>query len=86
MSKDNGGPAFPVDAEFDERHGEYVRHASSGMTLRDYFAAKVLPTLYTSDGKIFEYWCNEYGLDDAFKFAAERAYRQADAMLKARAE
>jgi hypothetical protein len=38
MSKD-GGPAFPVAPQFDERRGEYTNYGSDGMSLRDYFAA-----------------------------------------------
>ena len=60
--------AFPFDSDKQSR----------GMTLRDYFAAAVLPTVYEE-------------LNDAegiFKRSdiAEHAYLMADAMLKAREE
>jgi hypothetical protein len=62
-----GGPAFPFGTAF------------SGMTLRDYFAAKALQS-YLSD------LC--FSIDDDrdiyFKEAAEISYQVADAMLKAR--
>jgi hypothetical protein len=62
MSKqETGGPAFPY-------FGHTGWSTSSGMTLRDYFAAKALaicPMLSTTD-------------------KAEWAYKMADAMLKAR--
>lgn len=45
-----------------------------GMTLRDYFAAKVLQS----------YMVNEVWRDDVYKLAAETSYKVADAMLKAR--
>jgi hypothetical protein len=43
--KDDGGTAFPVTGEFDERRGEVVQYAASGMTLRDYFAAKAMQSV-----------------------------------------
>ena len=47
----------------------YSMSTEQGMTLRDYFAAKALPMFNGT-------------LD--FKWAAEKAYEVADAMLKAR--
>ena len=68
MSNTNtGGPAFPM---LDEDGGT----AWSGMTLRDYFAAKVMQGICAS-GPTNE-WSNN-------RLAAE-AYDLADAMLKAR--
>jgi hypothetical protein len=48
------------------------------MTLRDYFAAKAMEGLYASN--------TEHDHEDAhiFDAVAEAAYKQADAMLKAR--
>ena len=68
MSNNNtGGPAFPFvcDADFDY---------GTGMTLRDYFAAKAMQGICTS-GPTHE-WTNS-------RLAAE-AYDLAAAMLKAR--
>jgi hypothetical protein len=66
--RDTGGPAFP-QVELDRLTGnpcdQYL-----GMTLRDYFAAKVI------DGLLDH--CPTYTV------AAEEAYKLADAMLKAR--
>lgn len=71
MSKNDGGPAFPLSS------------VSLGMSLRDYFAAKAMQALiagdadYTSDadaGAPMESWGD---------FAAG-AYQIADEMLKAR--
>jgi len=58
-----GGPAFPVQVKFFDQR-------TTGMTLRDYFAAKVLPR------------CLEFCSTNSK--AAEEAYRIADAMLAAR--
>ena len=37
MARDNGGPAFPSASEYD--HGDRIFERTSGMSLRDYFAA-----------------------------------------------
>ena len=60
-----GGPAFPFvcDADFDY---------GTGMTLRDYFAAKTLQGLLAS------------GLEQSRYEFARKSYEMADAMLKAR--
>jgi hypothetical protein len=75
MSKDTGGPAFPVLHTID---GNWVRDpvkALSGMDLRDYFAAKAMQAAATnSDG------ANGF----TFEQRAQWAYQQADAMLAER--
>jgi hypothetical protein len=63
-------PAFP--------NPHYINH--KGMTLRDYFAAKAITWFLTA----LE---NEGMVDEPAllrQFAAESAYRMADAMMKAR--
>lgn len=66
-----GGPAFPASEFFDTGDGTdqrlYGRH--TGMTMRDYFAAKAMQTLVQ----------NGY-----FDVTASKAYQMADAMLRAR--
>lgn len=70
MSKKNtGGPAFPLHNHGAQTLGMHL----SGMTLRDYFAARAMAADMT-DG-IHE---------NDFAWAAARAYKVADAMLKAR--
>ena len=72
MSKKNtGGPAFP-NASIKTKEGIDV-WGEGGMTLRDYFAAKAMAADMT-DG-IHE---------NDFAWAAARAYKVADQMLKAR--
>jgi len=61
MSKPNNPPAFP---------SEYSLPENQGMTLRDYMAAKSLPTLMS-------FYEDMDGIAGA-------AYKMADAMLKAR--
>jgi hypothetical protein len=71
MSNTNtGGPAFPHEYFDRQLNQGRVMH---GMTLRDYFAAKAMAADMT-DG-IHE---------NDFAWAAARAYKVADAMLKAR--
>jgi hypothetical protein len=75
--KDNGGPAFPgsvcQDAIRPSGH-------NTGMTLRDYFAAKAMQGFAASDDRMVETWID--GLDSM----ARCAYQWADAMLKERGE
>jgi hypothetical protein len=64
--QNNGGPAFPAPAG--------VSHITEqGMTLRDYFAAQVMPEIVQRV---------EAG---GFERVAKLCYEMADAMLKARA-
>ena len=65
MTKETGGSAFP--------HENHLSHR--GMTLRDYFAAKALPSMMHADAGRWE---------GNYKIHAERAYKYADAMLEAR--
>ena len=68
MSKKNGGSAFPVQL------------GNTGMTLRDYFAAKAMQGTLAASG-------NQDGFvdfDDGV--VAESCYQLADAMLKARGD
>jgi len=68
----NNPPAFPVQSVYIEDQETNSR----GMTLRDYFAAKVMQGLLAG--------LLAYGHDIMWDEIAEDAYRQADAMLKAR--
>jgi hypothetical protein len=68
MGKNDGGPAFPT-------MGSDTVFLSSGMTLRDYFAAKAL------EGSLASLEPNE-SWDE--KRAAKWCYEMADAMLSAR--
>lgn len=67
VRKDDGLPAFPVIAA----HDVYA----TGMTLRDYFAAKAMQAYITADTDA-----------DPDHVVAEISYRMADAMLIERAK
>lgn len=60
-------PAFPIRGGLNE-------HQFSGLTLRDYFAAKAMHALLVADGTVH------------FPNRAKEAYEMADAMLIARAQ
>lgn len=70
MSKENGGPAFPVTLPSGESYQGQLRH--DGMTLRDYFAAKAMQAMLTRDCPI----CTSSMANDAYIYA--------DSMLAAR--
>lgn len=65
----------PIKAgEWFEPHLAFPNRIHTGMTLRDYFAAKAMQT----------YMNNEVWNPNTYKDAAEKSYRVADAMLEAR--
>lgn len=70
MSKNTGGPAFPILADVRPD----IDKDWCGMTLRDYFAAKALQGFTTQTEPPYEH------VDDFAKYS----YMLADAMLKAR--
>ena len=81
MSKNTGGPAFPVHAPFIAHQPgtvDLAQRLAEGMTLRDYFAAKALPAAYN--------WALEYPEEDHWTLTASEAYNMADAMLAERAK
>ncbi len=68
-----GGPAFPFGTAY------------SGMTLRDYFAAKAMQAMITND-VIHSFTmreANKVGIPEEFALA-QMSFMVADAMLKAR--
>lgn len=85
MSKETGGPAFPVTPT--DRSGQ-IADTEIGMTLRDYFAAKAVAALIT------EPMWNEMQVAMVLKIGrkplagaelyASAAYALADAMLESR--
>ena len=65
-----GGPAFPFPS--DVENGE---PGDTGMTLRDYFAAKAMQAILTREDGRFT---------TTLEFVGGKSYQYADAMLKAR--
>lgn len=76
MEKDTGGTAFPLPL------GSETVEGQEGMTLRDYFAAKLMPAVIGSLNAPVT--GEEYPGD--FDHYAECSYRMADAMLRARVQ
>ncbi|CAB5567649.1 MULTISPECIES: hypothetical protein [Providencia] len=74
MTDKTGGAAFPVPAI--ELHGTHT-----GMTLRDYFAAKAMNAMIST---IPLPWSLREQYEGDFYNTAQSAYKMADAMLKAR--
>jgi hypothetical protein len=82
--RDDGGPAFAGEEVVQNGLGDLVRQPYGGMTLRDYFAAKALPAILSGfDDPASRRLIKDSGAN-LQKVAAEAAYIQADAMLKAR--
>lgn len=79
MSKNDGGPAFPVSEELDRSICTGSHYGSLGMTLRDYFAAKAMQALTQALLR------QTPSLGDWFPAEiSAMAYQQADAMLAER--
>jgi hypothetical protein len=80
-----GGPAFPHQWD----HGAAGIQSFSGMTLRDYFAAKAMQSLIA--GSFTEIGqegieANRQPFQNIEDLMTETAYKYADAMLKARGD
>lgn len=90
MSKETGGQAFPVSEgaahriairEAGDDEAKYIAESAkalSGMSLRDYFAAKAMQGILSNPSMI------DYFDKSSFDWVAERANQLADAMLEAR--
>lgn len=76
MSKNTGGPAFPTDYTTDVFRQDKL---NTGMTLRDYFAAKAMQAAISTAGGPFMF--RDSGIEPHI---AEMAYGVADAMLAER--
>jgi len=77
MIIDDGGPAFPHEVEYLSPEGA-GRTPHSGMSMRDYFAAKAMQAVLA---QVIE---NTADIVSAVTKLSTAAYRVADAMLKAR--
>jgi hypothetical protein len=90
MTKQDGGPAFPVEVDSTQPYGRQTGDTvwqTYGMTLRDYFAAKAMQSLIVvvsagqhNAGALAGH---QAGVRTEMHIARD-AYAMADAMLKAR--
>ncbi|MCM2546166.1 hypothetical protein ACVCII_04180 [Burkholderia glumae] len=84
----DGGPAFPASRMEEGRSpevqevGGYFEIQYSGMTLRDYFAAKAMGAFCQGSEGLSA--ASEEKVREAFDAAARFAYMAADSMLRAR--
>lgn len=80
MSKETGGPAFPVPIAGDTAGFVDAEECgvSTGLTLRDYFAAKAMAGDMASEAMMHR------TSDESLIKIAEFYYRMADAMLRVR--
>lgn len=92
MTTETGGPAFPCEGGNKFISGNEIRKTlpSSGMTLRDYFAAKAMQGLLAepmweedSTAQVLVLTRDTVFTNPADRFASA-AYKLADAMLAAR--
>ncbi|MFK9071657.1 hypothetical protein ACI6PX_06220 [Proteus sp. NGCRVN-01] len=80
--KETGGYAFPQSGFLDSGKDCWISSdcGGSGMTIRDYFAAKCMPAIISSlNGSVVFEECK-----GDFDLYAKQAYVMADAMLNAR--
>lgn len=86
-TKNTGGPAFPLPVADQECCGRF-ESGYGGISMRDYFAAKVCAALLTSTSADTDYPNLDYQKNPGGQTIAERtagiSYRMADAMLAAR--
>lgn len=76
MSKENGGPAYPV---------AFTTTPLQGMSLRDYFAAQAIQGMLANDEVLVRFIrASAENMIDPDVMAATAAYGIADAMLKER--
>jgi hypothetical protein len=86
MSRNDGGPAFPLpegQVLHNPEHGfveaeDHARYHESGMSLRDYFAAKAMQGFSASPSMI------DSNDSRAIAYVAAASYAMADAMLATR--
>lgn len=89
MFTKNGGPAFPLEIKRRSMLGfEAGEEYYSGMTLRDYFAARIVPALIGSEVWMRATATAGDGNSDLqiYAEAAREAFQIADAMLHARGQ
>jgi hypothetical protein len=84
MSKNDGGPAFPL-ADSNAEYAGTSRHDCNGMSLRDYLAAKAMQGILSDQTTISAFdQAGKRELVQPSSLVATAAYAMADAMLKAR--
>lgn len=88
MAKNDGGSAFPQVATKKQYTTDPDVHSVGGMTLRDYFAAKFMQSIFSNHVALQEFIDEPCVEDDPSlgSSIATQAYLMADAMLVERAK
>lgn len=73
MKKENGGPAYPAHIRGNTGTDTVSFSSTSGMSLRDYFAAKAMQGLIHS-----------FAISSTIEYITALSYSYADAMLEER--
>ena len=73
----NGGPAFPIVGQLYDVH-------EVGITMRDYFAARVMQGLISDANSVSEDTGKKLSIPHDAELIANASYAMSDAMLKAR--
>lgn len=77
--------AFPLSAELIDRISDLGDLEPEGMTLRDYFAAKVMQSIFAGQGaRMVADRDQRYDETNWAEVVAKNSYEMADAMLKER--
>ena len=79
MTKNDGGPAYPVNYDANTDSFGRTYEGFSGMSLRDWFAGQALKGLLAECANP-----NSFGSWNMLDGIADKAWEAADAMLKAR--
>lgn len=82
-NQNNGGPAFPTVEQFNN-NGSIAVYADSGMSIRDYFAAKAMAAIQATPEHVLESDGSDGPSPLTDADIARLAYQMADAMLKER--
>jgi len=85
VNKDTGGAAFPVMHSIDGNWNRSPLPHLSGMTLRDYFAAKAMQSIVGNNQQMIELYklAKENGMD-VIEAACKSSYEYADGMIAER--
>lgn len=77
----NGGPAFPINYQFERNDGSTEIQRWEGISLRDYFAAKAMQGLLASP-----FYSKKFIEGNGWRDVSECAYKTADAMIAERSK
>lgn len=92
MAKKTGGPAFPVEVEYNDgepigRQTSPVHGFATGLSIRDWFAGQAMQAMFAGPGaRDVADRDDRYDETNWAQVVASNAYEMADAMLAERAK